>query len=230
MKTRTLLRIVGGCAVALAGTARTTAAPPLPSLFEFGINRDGLYSSALPPGGLFDPVTGLGLVQLTFLGAGPHSGILFVDHELSEGVNTFFNELGSVSGSPPAGVSWEIDEPGYTFGDIFGNVLAGTLDNSIGTPNRDDVSMAMGWDFNLVGDEVGTLSFLLSDTRPASSFYLRHWDPDSGEQVFFSSSLTIRGGGIVIPEGNAVLAGLGLGFVVLASRWCLRRGAAGRRD
>lgn len=230
MKTRTLLRIIGGCAVAFAGTARTTAAPPLPSLFEFGINRDGIYSSVVPPGSLFDPVTGLGLVQLTFLGAGSHSGILFVDHELSEGVNTFFNELGGVSGVPPVGVSWEIDEPGFTFGDIFDNFLSGTLDNSVGTPNPEDVSMAMGWAFDLVGDEVGTLSFLLSDTRPSGGFYLRHWDPDSGEQVFFSSALTIRGGGIVIPEGNAVLAGLGLGFVVLASRWCLLRRSAGRRD
>jgi hypothetical protein len=150
-------------------------------------------------------------------GAGPHSAYLFLDHELSESVNTFFNEVGSVSAmSPPSGLSWEIDEPGFVFGDIYDNFFLGTLDNSVGTLLPDDVSMAMGWDFVLGAGETGLVEFMLGTAAP-EGFHLRHHDPDSGESVYFWSQLSIRSDPIGIPDSGmggpivvaAVAAGLG---------------------
>jgi hypothetical protein len=176
------------------------------SLFDYGLNQDGVVALApapVPPGSVFDTTTGLGTVRMTFAGPGVHSGILFVDHEMSEAVNTFFNELGDVSaGAPPAGLSWEIDEPGFQFGDIFDNFLAGTLDNSVGTLNPEDVSMAMAWDFVLAPGETGVINFVLTETQPVG-FYLRHSDPDSGENVYFAASLEIKPGGQGVPDGDS---------------------------
>jgi hypothetical protein len=175
-------------------------------LFEWGINQEGVITGtgdALPPGSVFDPSTGLGNVRLSFAGPGSHSGILFVDHELSETINTYFNEFAEASGSPPPGLSWEIDEPGFLFGNIFDNFLAATLDNSAATFGPEDVSMALGWAFALNPGEHATIDFLVSESQPAG-FFLRHYDPDSDEEIFFSASLTITGG--AVPDGGSTLA------------------------
>lgn len=78
------------------------------------------------------------------------------------------------------GLSWEIDEPGFVFRDIYDNFLLGTLDNAIGSPLPDDVSMALGWQFLLNPVEQGLLEFLLGTTPPVG-FHLRQFDPDGGE-------------------------------------------------
>jgi hypothetical protein len=89
-------------------------------LFDWGLNIDGaltLPGDPLPIGvddSAFDFSTGLGLLQVTVAVAGAHNVDFFVDHEIDEVTNTFFNETGSTSGAPAAaGQSWEIDEPGY---------------------------------------------------------------------------------------------------------------------
>jgi hypothetical protein len=197
------------------------------ALFEFGLNQDGVVSSVLPPGSVFDTATGLGSIDMNFSGAGSHFGLLFVDHEMSEGVNTWFNELGQTSiGVPPAGLSWEIDEPGFVFGDIVDNFLLGTLDNSIGTSGPEDISMALGWNFLLAADETALIRFFLTEVAP-TGFYLHHSDPDSGENVFLASTLTISPGpgpGI-IPEGDGRIAVATLSALALASLWRWRRRA-----
>ena len=158
---------------------------------------------------------------MTVTGPGAHDVRLFVDHELSEATTTFFtNEYGATSGTPAAGQSWEIDEPGYVFGDIYYNVLDGTLDNTNALPagSEDDVSMAIGWAFDipdlaLGGTEYATVVFDLSDTAPASGFYLAHNDADTQESVYFSSTLAI----VPVP-GALLLAGIGSGLVGLLNR------------
>jgi hypothetical protein len=97
------------------------------------------------------------------------------------------------------------------------------LDNGIGTSVYgdtifpDDVSMAMGWDFTLASDETATVDYLLSLIAPASGFYLTHTDPDSQASIYFSSSLSIRGGGDPppIPEPTTLLL-VGIGLVGVA--------------
>jgi hypothetical protein len=184
------------------------------SLCDWAFNIDGgltVWGDPLPGtvnASGFDFDEGLGTLTVTVSGPGAHSVGLFVDHEIDEAINTFFNENGDAVGSPAAGQSWEIDEPGYVFGDIYDNILDGALDGSNGVPAgfEDDVSMAMGWDF-VLADLPAIITFNLSDTAPIGGFYLQQYDPDSDVSVYFSSSLT------VVPVPGAVLMGsIGIGF------------------
>jgi len=212
------------CLVTSAASAATI------SLFEWTLNVNGtIYTPGdTPPGsGTLDLAgTGLGTwtVSHTAVGLELYFVTLFVDHEIDEALNTFFNEFGSVAGAPAAGQRWEIDEPGYVFGDIYDNVLAGgqALDDLNGVPSAkpDDVSMAMSWNFLLAAGETATAKFLLSETAPTGGLYLQHTDPDSDANIYFSGSASIQGGGgPTIPEPGTialVLSGLGL---VAASRF-----------
>lgn len=179
------------------------------TLWDWAFNIDGtLYeaSNSDPlPGNMDDSFfnfsTGLGEIKITSAGAGSHSVIAFFDHEIDETINTFFNEYGSASGSPATGQSWEIDEPGWSFGDIYANFTAGTLDNLNGVPSSDpeDVSMALGWNFILGAGETAYLNLLLSTTAPTSGFYLVQTDPDSQASLCFSSTLVIKSSSVPEP-------------------------------
>lgn len=213
----------------------TLAAPPLAraaviALFDYALNLDGAVTANSFPGGVsgaaFDTVTGLGSVQVTVSGPGVHYAGMFVDHEIDEAVNTYFNETGAAAGVPSAGQSWEVDEPGYISGDIYGNLAAGTLDNALGvsvfgnTTFPDDVSMALAHDFTLGVGESAELVFTLGLVPPAGGFYLTQTDPDSDTSLYFSSTL------MIIPEPSlAWLPFVGAG---LATVWILRSG--GRRN
>ena len=76
-------------------------------LYDYGLNRDGGITSdpsPLPSASGFNTSTGLGSFELTFTDPGSHSVLFFVDHEMSEGPNSTFNELGGVSAvNPPEG-------------------------------------------------------------------------------------------------------------------------------
>lgn len=169
----------------------------------------------------FDFATGLGTMSIRFSpgAAGSYYIAGFFDHEIDEAGNTFFNEAGWAIGTPQAGQSWEVDEPGYAFGDIYDNLLAGTLDDQVfdGFVDLvDDVAMAMGWDFTLASDlEFAIVDFILSDTAPTSGFYLVHQDPDSQYNLYFSSTLDIG----AIPEpGTLLLLGGGFAGLILLRR------------
>src|SRR5690348_9370040 len=103
-----------GFAVALASSRAADF-----GLFEYAFNVDGTISDSVVPDPLpsqvnlggFNFSTGLGTIQFSINGSGPHYFSTFYDHEIDEADNTFFNELGSNSGVPAAGQSWEIDEP-----------------------------------------------------------------------------------------------------------------------
>jgi hypothetical protein len=215
---RFILTLVGALLAASAANATTI------DLAEYGVNVNG---DLTPPGvnsSGFDFGTGLGSLVITVKGLGAQQVLGFFDHEIDEAINTFFNEEGGTSGSPAAGQSWEIDEPGWVFGDIYSNFVAGTLDNSIGFPGTDDVSMAMGWLFSLKAGETGVVTFVLSTVKPGSGFYLSHFDADSDATIYFYSGLRIFGGGQV-PEPGSILL-LGIGLLGLASARQFRREAS----
>jgi hypothetical protein len=200
-------------------------------LSEYGFNIDGTVSANLVPAGVniggFDTGTGLGTITVTLDGAGGHYGGLFLDHDIDAAFNTFFNEIGTASGVPSAGQSWEIDEPGWTFGNIYDNFSAGSLDNSFGTADPEDVSMALAWAFSLSAGETALLSFNVSDTAPTAGFYLAQTDPDSDPNsgptsLYFSSSLKIRGQGV--PDGGSSLVLLVCAMTGLVG-WRSRRNA-----
>jgi hypothetical protein len=108
------------------------------------------------------------------------------------------------------------------FGNIYTNFLAGSLDNSNGVPSSspDDVSMALGWAFNLTAGQTATIIFSLSETAPVSGFYLWQTDPDSKVDIYFSSTLNKTGGNTSVPEPSTLMLMLsGLGFVGVAARF-----------
>jgi len=182
------------------------------ALLDIAWNLDGAVSSSLPPGSTLDRPVGFGTLEFSFASAGPHSGYLFVDHEMSADSNTFFNELGGVGDAPaPAGLSWEIHEPSYSSGNIYTHFVLGTLDNSIGSPGPEDVSMAIGWDFDLTATGTAIMRFSLTASEP-SGFHLKHWDPQSGEVVYLSSSLEV----IDVPEPRSWGTASAVGLLALA--------------
>ena len=198
-------------------------------LYEYEVNIDGFLNGSNESDSLpavldlsgFDASAGLGVVTVRISGAGSHFAGMFVDHEIDADDNTFFNEVGSVSGgAATVGQSWEIDEPGYVDGDIYENFQAGALDNSIGrssyggTNFPDDVSMALGWDFMLDTTEIATISFYIQTVQPLlTDFYLIQADPDSVQSLYFYSQLNIHGVMAVSETSGGVL--LLLGFIGL---------------
>jgi hypothetical protein len=199
-------------------------------LYEHGLNIDGsLTTDTSWPAGVdasaFDVASGLGRLSVTVSSLGAHEVLLYLDHEIDEEINTYFNEVGSVgAGAPVAGQSWEIDEPGFsaTPGDIYTNWMNGSLDNSIGFLDPDDVAMAMGFDFVLAPDERGVVSFFTSTVNAAPGFFLRQFDPDSQSEIFFWASLQFERGEPVPEPGPLALLALGL-LVLTVPRAVARR-------
>ena len=203
-------------AVMLTGASNAAAAV---ALFDFGANVDGTAYCADPflctgltdlssvPGvddAGFDYSSGLGEISFSVSGAGDHNVALWLDHELSAPFNGPFNETGTVNGTPEAGQSWEIDEPGFSFGDIFFNLLDNTLDNTNAFDGGllDDPSMAIGWDFSLIVGEIATVFFESTEVAP-SGFSLGISDDETGETVFLSSRLEISSPPVDVPEPSS---------------------------
>jgi len=185
-------------------------AVPTTSLEDWIFNIDGtihenFVGDPLPTTGVL--VDGLGTLSLDVTGGGLHSVIGYFDFEIFETFNTFFNESGAATGVPAIGQSWEVDEPGFVFGDIIDNVFAGSLDNSVSvTPgNEDDVAFAIGWDFSLLDGDIASMDFIFTDILPTVDFFLTQTDPDLGQSIYFYSSLNIQTTGSpvgpqVVPE------------------------------
>jgi hypothetical protein len=229
MRTSTL---PSSAACLLAGLLTSQAAAAVIDLQEYAFNFDGTVINPKPGGDPvpssvllagFDTSTGLGSVAASIHGAGPHRVGMFFDHEIDQALNTFFNEVGLAHGTPPSGLSWEIDEPGFAFGDIYDNFVAGALDNAVGTATPDDVSVAFGWDFSLAPGEFARLEVLLGNTPPLSGFYLEQHDPDSAASIYFSSALSIGTTGV--PEHGPTWAFLVpslIGLLRLRARFSAR--------
>ncbi|RYY52554.1 MAG: hypothetical protein EOO09_21075 [Chitinophagaceae bacterium] len=199
------------------------------NLFDYAYNIDGALTVAPNLlGGVddtnFNYATGLGSITIKFTNAGSHFAGLFVDHEIDEDTNTFFNETGTAVDTPMTGWSWEIDEPGFVFGDVLdhftgSNATASLLDNTSGVPvgSPDDVSMALGWNFSLLTGESAMVSFTLSEAAPARGFYLGQFDADSNTTIYFSGGGMVNRPSSNVPEnvntGAALTSIAALGFL-----------------
>src|SRR5882762_7830910 len=75
----------------------------------------------------------------------------FLDAEIDEATNTFFNEYGTTNGTLGLNIldpdRWQIDEPGFQTGTLLRNLLLGALSKSNAVPQTalNDVAMALGF-------------------------------------------------------------------------------------
>jgi len=191
------------------------------SLFDWSINLDGaVYApgDSLPANidtSNFKFDTGLGNITVSMTGASSHYLALFLDHEIDKNINTYYNEYGLGTGTVATGQSWEIDEPGYLFGDIYNHFLNKSLDNTNAIPSGypDDVSMALGWNFVLLAGQTAAITFNVStEESNVNGFFLSQYDPDSQAGIYFSSRKAV-------PEPvTLLLFGIGLVGCVAAKK------------
>lgn len=141
--------------------------------------------------------------------------LVFLDAEIDEVSNTFFNEYGEISGAAGAGRwdsnpdYWQIDEPGFAEGTLYGNLLAGALSNSNAVPETapDDVSMALGFALGTLrpGQSRSARVLVSEDAGTRGTPTLVHRDVDPGSETF----ITVSGDADVGPREltNLLVAG-----------------------
>ena len=196
------------------GTSAQLSIDPLPAglVFAFGaaLSAD---TTDITLTYMFTNNTGAALGAFTFLS--------FLDAEIDEPINTFFNEFATTSGALAMGQSFEVDEPGFVFGDIFDNLLLASLDGANAVPpgSPEDVSMALGFDFAgmSIGDSITVDIMISEDGDSLGSFAIMQSDPDSTPTttITYSGTASISGPTVAVPEPSSLaifafgLAGLG---------------------
>lgn len=164
---------------------------------------------------------------------------LYLDADIDQDANTWFNERGEAAVAAGGATSWEIDEPGFGVsyvGDIFTNYVNGTYDNAVfgGQPNLvEDVAMGLGFAFgDLLAGDLLLMEILLSESAigPGWGTVLHQWDEDdglAGDNLYFAGRFSIQRGippdpadPSAIPEpGTFTLLALGLMALVARSRF-----------
>ncbi len=174
-----------------SGTSAQLSIDALPAGLDF------TFSSALSDGDTdltltyeFTNNTGGDITGLKFLP--------FLDAEIDESVNTFFNEFAEISGVLGTGQEFEVDEPGFLFGDIFDNLLDGNLDNTNALPSgsEDDVAMGLAFGFSVdlkPGDKAVIEVLISEDGGQLGTFSItqRDSDPNSTTTITFSGEATL---------------------------------------
>jgi hypothetical protein len=107
-----------------------------------------------------------------------------------------------------AASSWEIDEPGFLFGDITQHIMTGTLDqtNGVSANSPDDVSLALGFNLGaLQANAPVKVRCLISANNIGG---LSQTDADTNTTIYFngyiqrSQSLSIMASTITRQQGN----------------------------
>ncbi len=121
----------------------------------------------------------------------------YVDGEIDEPINSYFNEYGqyiSVTGTGSGDIyadSWEIDEPGVVFGDIYNNLFLGALDNTNAVPqgSEEDVSLALGFELgDILAGQTWTMTLSISDIDIGG---LYHGDDHSGTGAYINGTVIV---------------------------------------
>jgi hypothetical protein len=137
---------------------------------------------------------------------------VMLDAEIDQTINTFFNEYGTVKGSPGGADGtpdqWQIDEPGFATGTLYRNLFLGSLNNSNSIPPgiSNDVAMAVGFSLgDLAPGASSALQVMISENgRALGSLSLVQRDSDPASKTF----ITLSGGrppqlqGVVFVDAN----------------------------
>jgi len=164
--------------------------------------------------------TGVAIDNLTFT--------LFLDPDIHRDDNTFFDEYGEFISNllpilAPSGAltftDWEIDEPEYTFGNIYTHANEAALDNTSGVPASglvDDVSHALLFRIaQLAPGQTLTVAGTLSLTDAAG---LGHYDPDSDVSLYVNGYATLSDvptSGVPEPATATLVAVASLAAIVI---------------
>ena len=130
--------------------------------------------------------------------AGDVQFISYVDAQIDDFVNGFFNESAETSGTLAAGQAFEIDEPFFA-GDILENVLSGDLDSTnsfAGEFSEEDVAMALSFDLGTLdtGDQAVIEIMLSEDGDGLGSWLMTQsdLDPSSPDRLSYSGRATVQ--------------------------------------
>ncbi len=187
-----------------------------------GVTVSGFGNSGVPSAGPPYYLSGLGTLQYTVTGAGPHDFISFLDDE-ADYANGFAHDYGFVGdlAGQPSYLSYEIGNPGPVGNNAYNSGVGDDeLANGNDTPLGDtDISFALGFDFTLAAGQTATIDLSLSSTVPSSGFYLGQTNVfDNGaDAVYYSGLLSITSPSAPgVPDNGATWIFMLLGLAGLA--------------
>jgi hypothetical protein len=173
----------------------------------------------------------LGSVTIT-LGVGNNQyAAFYADYDLDFGATGSFQDFAPAVGAPPAGVSYELDDPNVSniFSDFAANTLLNT--NNVGTfsdpsgPNGVccDVSFALALGgIDVATGGTGTVTFDVTDTAPTSGFYIQQTNGIVGDSIYLQGIVAVSNpttGPSGTPEPSTFLLGLlGAAGVIMVAR------------
>lgn len=132
------------------------------------------------------------------------SAAVYLDADINQDQNTWFNERGEALVAAGGATTWEIDEPGFGtsyIGDIYANYVNGAFDNSVfgGQPDLvEDVALGLAFGFGALapGDQL-LLEILISESAIGAGWgtVLHLWDDTDGlegDNLYFAGRFNIQ--------------------------------------
>ncbi|MEE2665968.1 MAG: hypothetical protein VX681_17785 [Myxococcota bacterium] len=119
-----------------------------------------------------------------------------------------YDEQATVHGTLAPGQGYEIDEPGFLFGDILDNLYSGVLDgdNALESFGPEDVSMALSFDLGVmdIGDSAVLDIMISEDNDHIGGFWITQTDsvPITDTEITYSGQLRPAP---AIPEPSSAL-------------------------
>jgi hypothetical protein len=187
-------------------------------------NPPGLPTTVNSSG--FDFTTGLGSLVFNFSTAGTHNVGVYLYPFYNGGFGDTSGAFGSVNGSVPLDITYQLGWPGVPDGGgftVFDYFAANSLNgsNTVGTyvaPPTACCSVVLAEIFSFT-NKTGNVTFTTSTTAPTGGFYLQVTDHDSTNSYYLTQTSALTPISSSVPEpGTLLLLGIGIGAVCIAYR------------